>query len=66
MRYEGLKHRPEDRYLVSEVVVPTDKLGRKLTAFPQLFGLSLEPFVFFLWAFVAKIDKIFSNRGMKG
>ena len=42
MRYEGLKHRPEYRYLVSEVGVPKDKLGRMLTAFPQLFGLSLD------------------------
>jgi len=54
LRYEGLKHRPEYRYLVSEVGVPKDKLGRMLTAFPQRFGLSVEPFVWFLWGFIAK------------
>ena len=34
--------------------MPKDKLGRMLTAFPQRFGRSVEPFVWFLWAFIAK------------
>jgi len=38
----GLNHKLENRYLVSEVGVPKDRLSRMLTAFPQLFGLSLD------------------------
>ncbi|KAJ1474861.1 hypothetical protein T484DRAFT_1830687 [Baffinella frigidus] len=37
-----LTTRGTNRYLISDVGVPKDKLSRMFTAFPQLFGLSLD------------------------